>query len=162
MYGVWCIMVSRAKRNNMCCERSDVPYLPPAGWVDNESEYFASQTRNSLLSKLNLFAYGPGDDGMNVDAWGARKDGNGNSDSWLFVVFVFLASSCTPRPPPWGAPKTKKCRRIFSPRSREFRGLAPESVLVGWLPTISQKCSTGNLLVQKSPKYLFFFLTNFL
>ena len=132
-------MVSRAKRNNMCCERSDVPYLPPAGWVDNESEYFASQTRNSLLSKLNLFAYGPGDDGMNVDAWGARKDGNGNSDSWrlecccfLFFWLRVVPLHSTPRPPPpLGRAQNKKIQTNLLSEVEEIQGAGPRICI--WL-----------------------------
>ena len=49
---------------------------------------------------------------------------------------------------------TLECLLRVNPTRTEIRS----SLHIGMLPTISQKCSTGNLLVQKSPKYLFFFL----
>ena len=120
----------------MCCERSDVPYLPPAGWVDNESEYFASQTRNSLLSKLNR------DDGMDVDMGGTERW------KWKFrfmavgvlLFFVFLASRCaTPldsaTPAAVGARPKQKNPDESSLRGRgNSGGWPPNLYLVGWHP----------------------------
>ena len=109
----------------MCCERSDVPYLPPEGWVDNESEYFASQTRNSLLSKLNR------DDGMDVDMGGTERW------KWKFrfmavCCFCFFGFALHSATPAVGRAQNKKMQTNLLSQIEGIQGAGPR-ICIGWL-----------------------------
>lgn len=102
------------------CVASAAIYLPPAGWVDNESEYFTfpDQDLNSLLSKIesleqNIMAR----EMMHDDVGGGHEiQIHGGLFFWLRVV--------TLRDPRRGARRKQQSRRI-SPEVEGIQGAGP-------------------------------------